>query len=65
MTKREEVAKGLLSAYFPGWQPPDLTGGPVRPEQGRRLDQWLIDLGRVMAGLERWRDCRLPDEEAA
>ena len=57
--KAEEVANGLLSAYFPGWQPSE------PPEQGRRLDQWLIDLGRVMAGLERWRDCRRPEEEAA
>jgi hypothetical protein len=32
---------------------------------GHRLDQWLIDLGLVMAGLERWRDCRRPEEEAA
>jgi hypothetical protein len=27
-----------------------------KPERGRRLDQWLLDLGQVMAGLERWRD---------
>jgi len=24
-----------------------------QPEQGRRFDQWLLDLGRVMAGLEK------------
>lgn len=34
--------------------------GPFRasfaqPEQGRRFDQWLLDLGRVMAGLEKYR----------
>ncbi|MEB3302586.1 MAG: type III-B CRISPR-associated protein Cas10/Cmr2 [Cyanobacteriota bacterium] len=47
-----QVAEGLLNAYFPGWFP------PAPPEQGnpsRRLDHWLLDLGRVMAGLERWR----------
>jgi CRISPR-associated protein Cmr2 len=54
--KAEAVAQGLLQAYFPGWAPPD------KPEEGRRLDQWLIDLGQVMAGLERWRDC--PSDEA-
>jgi CRISPR-associated protein Cmr2 len=57
--RAEAVAQGLLSAYFPGWQPPGL------PEQGRRLDQWLLDLGRVMAGLERWRDCPADKEAAA
>jgi CRISPR-associated protein Cmr2 len=46
------VAEGLLSAYFPDWSPPrDPEDHP-----DRRLDHWLIDLGRVMAGLERWRD---------
>jgi CRISPR-associated protein Cmr2 len=48
--KAETVARGLLQAYFPGWNPPD------KPEKGRRLDQWLIDLALVMSGLERWRD---------
>jgi hypothetical protein len=24
-----------------------------QPEKGRRFDQWLLDLGRVMAGLEK------------
>jgi CRISPR-associated protein Cmr2 len=57
--KAKAVANGLLRAYFPGWQP------PKPPEKGRRIDQWLIDLGRVMAGLERWRDCRRPEEDAA
>ena len=57
--RAEAVAKGLFEAYFPGWAP------PPKPEVGRRLDQWLIDLGLVMAGLERWRDCRRPEEEAA
>jgi len=41
------VAETLLLAYFPGWQP------PAPPEQERSLDQWLLDLGRVMAGLEK------------
>jgi CRISPR-associated protein Cmr2 len=57
--RAEAVAHGLLSAYFPGWQPPG------SPEHGRRLDQWLLDLGRVMAGLERWRDCPADSEAAA
>ena len=64
--KAESVAKGLLEAYFPGWNPPSNLEDPLsKPEVGRRLDQWLIDLGRVMAGLERWRDCRRPEKEAA
>jgi CRISPR-associated protein Cmr2 len=49
------VADGLLKAFFPGWSP------PFPPELGspnRRLDHWLLDLGRVMAGLERWRDAK-------
>jgi hypothetical protein len=37
----------------------------AQPEENRRLDQWLIDLGRVMAGLERWRDCPKDSEAAA
>jgi CRISPR-associated protein Cmr2 len=27
----------------------------LEPEKGRRFDQWLLDLGRVMAGLEKYR----------
>jgi CRISPR-associated protein Cmr2 len=47
------VAEGLLTAYFPGWSP---DGPPEQGNPNRRLDHWLLDLGRVMAGLERWRD---------
>jgi hypothetical protein len=25
-----------------------------QPEKGRNFDQWLLDLGRVMAGLEKY-----------
>jgi hypothetical protein len=55
----DKVAAGLLEAYVPGWAPPS----PPEPgSPNRRLDHWLLDLGRVMAGLERWRD---PKQEAA
>jgi hypothetical protein len=29
-----------------------------QPEKGRNFDQWLLDLGRVMAGLEKYRTKR-------
>jgi CRISPR-associated protein Cmr2 len=47
--KRHPVSEALLQAYFPGWKP------PRDPEEGegRTIDQWLLDLGRVMAGLEK------------
>lgn len=48
-TGAKAIAETLLQTYFPGWQP------PAPPEQGRSLDQWLLDLGRVMAGLEKRR----------
>ena len=65
--KAEAVALGLISAYFPDLpqrlahlnpkQPrPGDAPSLQKPERGRRLDQWLLDLGQVMAGLERWRD---------
>lgn len=54
-----KVAAGLLTAYFPGWSPPR---PPEHGSSNRRLDHWLLDLGRVMAGLERWRDAK---QEAA
>lgn len=43
------TARGLWEAYFPGWDLP--LQHP--PEQQRRFDQWLLDLGLVMAGLEK------------
>jgi hypothetical protein len=68
----------LLSAYFPGLEKAiDAANAAAassskeampsleQPEHNRRLDQWLIDLGRVMAGLERWRDCPKDSEAAA
>jgi CRISPR-associated protein Cmr2 len=65
--KAEAVALGLISAYFPelpqrlaNLNPKQPRPGDApslhAPERGRRLDQWLLDLGQVMAGLERWRD---------
>ena len=63
------VARALLDAYFPDLNlpllpaessPPEPRPGFApsldQPERGRQLHQWLIDLGQVMAGLERWRD---------
>ena len=49
--KPHAVSDALLQVYFPGWRP------PRDPEEGesRSLDQWLLDLGRVMAGLEKHR----------
>jgi hypothetical protein len=56
----------LWEAYFPGIVIPD-SGAEAsasadgfhpsleEPEQGRRFDQWLLDLGLVMAGLEKRR----------
>ncbi len=34
-------------------QPPPYRASFEQPEQGRRFDQWLLDLGLVMAGLEK------------
>lgn len=65
----EATARALWSAYFPGLElPPQPAGKPpqtgksppfrasaAKPEDGRRFDQWLLDLGRVMAGLEKHR----------
>ena len=60
------TAQALWNAYFPGCtlpeqepsHPPAPGTTPFRvtfatPEKGRRFDQWLWDLGRVMAGLEK------------
>lgn len=55
------TALALWSAYFPGCVLPQQTPRPLspyrasfeQPEQGRRFDQWLLDLGLVMAGLEK------------
>jgi CRISPR-associated protein Cmr2 len=58
------TARGLWEAYFPSIDlpphPPPAASGDQRfqpslaaPEQGRRFDQWLLDLGLLMAGLEK------------
>lgn len=44
----EAVARSLWQIYFPGTPP------PRQPEEGRGFADWLLDLGRVMAGLEKW-----------
>jgi CRISPR-associated protein Cmr2 len=63
----QATAKALWSAYFPGLElppeppdkPPEVGEKPRfratanRPEQDRGFDQWLLDLGLVMAGLEK------------
>ena len=58
------TAKSLWHAYFPTCtlpeEPPsDADTASFRasfcsPEQGRRFDEWFCDLGRVMAGLEKY-----------
>jgi CRISPR-associated protein Cmr2 len=60
------TALALWQAYFPGIVLPDagteasasadhFHPSLEEPEQGRRFDQWLLDLGLVMAGLEKRR----------
>lgn len=41
------------SATDPGDAETHFKASFEQPEQGRRFDQWLFDLGRVMAGLEK------------
>lgn len=48
------TARTLWDAYFPDYQLPDEPAAENLPEKGRRFDQWLWDLGRVMAGLEKY-----------
>lgn len=44
------VSEALWQVYFPGLRPPhDPEAG-----EGRGLGDWLLDLGRVMAGLEKY-----------
>jgi len=66
------TARALWSVYFPGLElppePPGRPSGPDRqprfratasqPEQDRSFDQWLLNLGLVMAGLEKHRPGR-------
>lgn len=63
------TARALWSSYFPGLElpsaspgTPGLDGEELRfratanqPEKNRAFDQWLLDLGLVMAGLEKYR----------
>jgi CRISPR-associated protein Cmr2 len=63
------TADALWEAYFPGCVLPPASPGPMRsaggdrhrpsraePESHRPFSLWLLDLGRVMAGLEKFRD---------
>jgi hypothetical protein len=43
-----------LTPAKPAGSAPHYRASFEQPEQGRRFDQWLFDLGRVMAGLERY-----------
>ena len=52
------IAETLLLAYFPDWKL------PAPPEPERSLDQWLLDLGRVMAGLEKSKGGKLQEVSA-
>lgn len=49
-----ETGHTLWDAYFPGYTVPTDRHTENLPEKGRRFDQWLWDLGRVMAGLEKY-----------
>ena len=42
-----------LTPAKPAGSAPHYRASFEQPEQGRRFDQWLFDLGRVMAGLEK------------
>ena len=52
------TARALWDAYFPGCRLPDEPVAENLPEKGRRFDQWLWDLGRVMAGLQKYEPAR-------
>jgi CRISPR-associated protein Cmr2 len=64
-TATQDTALALWQAYFPGCTLPPETGQSgadatafraslQTPEDGRRFDQWLHDLGRVLAAVEKW-----------
>jgi CRISPR-associated protein Cmr2 len=61
------TARSLWKAYFPCCELPSEAASDASafqasfttPEAGRRFDQWLLDLGRVMAGLEKHRPSRI------
>jgi hypothetical protein len=66
------TADALWQAYFPGCVLPEATSPPgspsarhrptlAQPEANRPFSLWLLDLGRVMAGLEKHRD-KTPQE---
>jgi CRISPR-associated protein Cmr2 len=55
-------ARALWQVYFPALELPPSRAGSVafrataeQPEHERRFEQWLFDLGGVMAGLEKHR----------
>ena len=60
-------ARALWQVYFPALELPPSRAGSVafrataeQPEHERRFEQWLFDLGGVMAGLEKHRPAHTP-----
>ncbi|MFN7873511.1 MAG: hypothetical protein ACK5QQ_15150, partial [Cyanobacteriota bacterium] len=43
------------AAINPGGEEATFRASFEQPEKGPNFDQWLLDLGRVMAGLEKYR----------
>ena len=62
---RDSVKKMLSFSVPPGYSRTAVVKRPKLDGFTPIIDQWLIDLGHVMAGLERWRDCRTNEEVAA
>ena len=78
---QDRTARALWQAYFPGCElPPEPPGvrqsattaaeAPFRasvqqPEQGRSFAAWLLDLGRVMAAVQKWNRREQRQEVAA
>ncbi|MEB3167304.1 MAG: type III-B CRISPR-associated protein Cas10/Cmr2 [Synechococcaceae cyanobacterium] len=74
----QATARALWSAYFPGLElPPEPPGNPPgdggtarfratahQPEKDRVFDQWLLNLGQVMAGLEKHQPRRAEQQGA-
>jgi len=46
-------------------EPPAFRASFEQPEQGRRFDEWLLDLGRVMAAVQKWKSQTTVQQVAA